>query len=89
MGQLRAGRPSASPPLRGCRLGTPPPTRPTTPLVPSGDDGWWIIHTDLENPHEACAAVLSQAGNAQVLAPPELADLVRDAAWTIFEATTR
>jgi predicted DNA-binding transcriptional regulator YafY len=63
--------------------------RPTTPLVPSGDDGWWIIHTDLENPHEARAAVLSQAGNAQVLAPPELADLVRDAAWTIFEATTR
>jgi predicted DNA-binding transcriptional regulator YafY len=52
-------------------------------------NGWWIVHTDLENPDEACAAVLAQAGNAQVIAPPELTELVRDAARTILEATTR
>jgi hypothetical protein len=57
-------------------------------MLPTEDPDWWIIHTDLENPHEACAAVLSQAGNAQVLSPPELASLVAEAAWTIFEATT-
>ena len=62
--------------------------RPTAPMLPE-TNGWWIINTDLENPHEACAAVLAQAGNAEVIAPPELTDLVRDAAWTIFEATTR
>ncbi|WP_329481308.1 WYL domain-containing protein [Kribbella sp. NBC_01484] len=56
--------------------------RPTAPMHPE-TDGWWIIHTDLENPHEACAAVLAQAGNAQVLAPPELTDLVRDASNAI------
>jgi predicted DNA-binding transcriptional regulator YafY len=63
--------------------------RPTAPMLPTDDPDWWIIHTDLENPHEACAAVLAQAGNAQVLSPPELTDMVREAAWTIFEATTR
>ena len=50
------------------------------------EDGWWLIHTDLENPHEACAAVLAQAGAAQVLAPPELINLVRKAAQQIAES---
>ncbi|MGY4768598.1 WYL domain-containing protein [Kribbella sp. CWNU-51] len=63
--------------------------RPTTPLVPSGDDGWWIIHADLENIHEARAAVLAQAGDAAVVAPPELADLVRDASDAISVLHTR
>ncbi|WP_327637264.1 WYL domain-containing protein [Kribbella sp. NBC_00482] len=56
--------------------------RPTTPMLPADDD-WWIIHTDLENPHEAQAAVLAQAGAAQVIAPPELITLVHDAAREI------
>ena len=56
--------------------------RPTAPMLPA-DDNWWIIHTDLENPHEAQAAVLGQAGAAQVIAPPELITLVRDAAREI------
>jgi predicted DNA-binding transcriptional regulator YafY len=56
--------------------------RPTAPMLPA-DDTWWIIHTDLENPHEAQAAVLAQAGAAQVLAPPELITLVRTAAQEI------
>ncbi|MEV5966700.1 WYL domain-containing protein [Kribbella sp. NPDC051952] len=63
--------------------------RPTAPMLPTEDPDWWIIHTDLENPHEACAAVLAQAGNAQVLSPPELTTLVAEAAWTIYESTTR
>jgi predicted DNA-binding transcriptional regulator YafY len=53
--------------------------RPTQPMLPT-EDGWWIIHTDLENPDEAQAAVLAQAGAAQVLAPPELITLVHKAA---------
>lgn len=56
--------------------------RPTAPMLPA-DDNWWIIHTDLENPHEAQAAVLAQAGAAQVIAPPELITLVRTAAHEI------
>ncbi|WP_328526794.1 helix-turn-helix transcriptional regulator [Kribbella sp. NBC_00359] len=57
--------------------------RPTAPMLPTAETGWWIVHADLENPHEACAAVLAQAGDAQVLAPPELADQVRDASHAI------
>ncbi|MGW5194735.1 helix-turn-helix transcriptional regulator [Kribbella sp. NPDC004138] len=53
--------------------------RPLQPMLPA-DNTWWIIHTDLENPHEACAAVLAQAGAAQVVAPPELITMVREAA---------
>ena len=53
--------------------------RPLQPMLPADND-WWIIHTDLENPHEACAAVLAQAGAAQVIAPPELITMVREAA---------
>ncbi|HEY3560863.1 MAG TPA: WYL domain-containing protein [Kribbella sp.] len=53
--------------------------RPIQPMLPA-DDGWWIVHTDLESPHEACAAVLAQAGAAQVVAPSELIALVHNAA---------
>ncbi|MBA2950907.1 WYL domain-containing protein [Streptomyces himalayensis] len=60
--------------------------KPTAPMVPADDDGWWIVHTDLENAHEACAAVLAQAGDAVVLAPPELATMVRSAAHAIAES---
>lgn len=56
--------------------------RPTHPMLPA-DNNWWIIHTDLENPQEAQAAVLSQAGAAIVLAPPELIALVHEAAQQI------
>ncbi|WP_165949167.1 helix-turn-helix transcriptional regulator [Kribbella turkmenica] len=57
--------------------------RPTAPPLPD-TDGWFIVHTDLENVSEACAAVLAQAGDAQVLAPPELADKVHRAAREIL-----
>lgn len=53
--------------------------RPTEPMHPT-DSGWWIIHTDLENPFEACAAVLAQAGAAVVISPADLATVVREAA---------
>ncbi|GAA1587816.1 MULTISPECIES: helix-turn-helix transcriptional regulator [Kribbella] len=53
--------------------------RPTQPMLPT-DDGWWIVHADLENADEAQAAVLAQAGAAQALAPPELVALVHKAA---------
>ncbi|HET6741960.1 MAG TPA: WYL domain-containing protein [Kribbella sp.] len=59
--------------------------RPIEPLLPT-DDGWWIVHADLESPHEACAAVLAQAGAAQVVAPPELIALVREAAERLAAA---
>lgn len=59
--------------------------RPIQPLLPT-DDGGWIVHTDLESRHEACAAVLAQAGAAQVLAPPELIALVREAAERLAAA---
>ncbi|WP_432880674.1 helix-turn-helix transcriptional regulator [Kribbella sp. CA-245084] len=59
--------------------------RPTHPMLPA-PNGWWILHTDLENPHEACAAVLSQAGAAIVLEPPELITLVREASHQITES---
>jgi predicted DNA-binding transcriptional regulator YafY len=53
-----------------------------TPTV----DGWWLLHTDLESPHEAQAAVLAQAGAAHVVAPPELITLVKEAAARITAA---
>lgn len=56
--------------------------RPTAPPLPDAD-GWFIVHTDLENPNEACAAVLAQAGEAKVLAPKELAEMVHRAAAEI------
>lgn len=59
--------------------------RPIEPLLPT-DDGWWIVRADLESPHEACAAVLAQAGAAQVIAPPELITLVREAAERLAAA---
>lgn len=62
--------------------------RPTTPMLPADND-WWIIHTDLENPHEACAAVLAQAGAAQVIAPPELITMVHEAAHDVAESHCR
>lgn len=60
--------------------------RPTAPTLPTGDDGWWIVHTDLENAFEARAAVLAQAGDAIVIAPPELATMVEDAAHLIVDS---
>ncbi|TCC39576.1 helix-turn-helix transcriptional regulator [Kribbella sindirgiensis] len=57
--------------------------RPTAPILPTEDPAWWIVHADLENPDEAQAAVLAQAGAAQVIAPPELVTLVRNAAREI------
>jgi predicted DNA-binding transcriptional regulator YafY len=57
--------------------------RPTTPPLPD-TDGWFIVHADLENPDEACAAVLAQAGDAKVVAPKELADMVSRAAAEIL-----
>ena len=59
--------------------------RPTHPMVPA-DNGWWILHTDLESPHEARAAVLSQAGAAIALDPPELITLVHEAALAIYQS---
>ncbi|MFI5697304.1 helix-turn-helix transcriptional regulator [Kribbella sp. NPDC051586] len=59
--------------------------RPTTPMIPT-TDGWWLIHTDLESPHEACAAVLSQAGAAIALDPPELITLIHKAADSITKS---
>jgi predicted DNA-binding transcriptional regulator YafY len=59
--------------------------RPTHPMLPA-PNGWWILHTDLENPHEACASVLAQAGAAIVLEPPELVTLVHEAAQQVAEA---
>jgi predicted DNA-binding transcriptional regulator YafY len=56
--------------------------RPLQPMLPT-DDGCWLVHTDLESPHEACAAVLAQAGAAQVIAPAELVTLVGEAARAI------
>ncbi|TCC10195.1 helix-turn-helix transcriptional regulator [Kribbella soli] len=56
--------------------------RPTAPMLPA-DDNWWIVHADLENLYEAQAAVLAQAGAAQVIAPPELITLVHNAAQQI------
>lgn len=59
--------------------------RPLQPMHPA-ENNWWIIHTDLENPHEACAAVLAQAGAAQVVAPPELITMVREAARLVADS---
>lgn len=59
--------------------------RPTTPPQPDSD-GWTIVHADLENPDEACAVVLAQAGDAAVVAPRELAELVERAAAAILSS---
>ncbi|MFC9690318.1 helix-turn-helix transcriptional regulator [Kribbella sp. NPDC056951] len=56
--------------------------RPTTPPIPAGN-GWWIIHADLENPAEATATVLAQAGTAIALSPPALVTAVREAAQSL------
>ncbi|GAA1587825.1 YafY family protein [Kribbella hippodromi] len=53
--------------------------RPTHPIIPT-EDGCWLVHADLENPHEACAAVLAQSGAAKVISPPELIAMVHNAA---------
>ncbi|HWD78068.1 MAG TPA: WYL domain-containing protein, partial [Kribbella sp.] len=58
--------------------------RPIEPMVPAAD-GWWIVHADLESPHEAQAAVLAQAGAAQVIAPAELITLVHEAAQQLAD----
>ncbi|MET9317850.1 WYL domain-containing protein [Kribbella sp. NPDC003505] len=59
--------------------------RTLQPMHPA-ENNWWIIHTDLENPHEACAAVLAQAGAAQVVAPSELITMVREAARLVADS---
>ncbi|WP_405061430.1 WYL domain-containing protein [Kribbella sp. NBC_01505] len=55
---------------------------PTAPPLPT-TNGWWILHTDLENPTEATAAVLSQAGAAIALSPPALTTAVANAAQSL------
>jgi predicted DNA-binding transcriptional regulator YafY len=82
---FRAARPTYPIVLR-VREHAIPRFRPTSPLLPSGEPGWWILHTDLENPQEACAAVLAQAGDAIVLAPPALATQVHTAATKITQS---
>jgi len=57
--------------------------RPTTPIHPAAEPGWWILHTDLESLPEATAAVLAQAGNAIALSPPDLVTAIREAAATL------
>ncbi|GAA2755444.1 WYL domain-containing protein [Actinopolymorpha rutila] len=59
--------------------------RPTAP-VKADIDGWSLVHADLENVDEACAAVLALAGDAVVVAPPELSTTVRRAAGRIVES---
>lgn len=59
--------------------------RSTAP-VRSDIDGWCRVEADLENADEACAAVLAQAGDVVVIAPPELATMVRNAAGKIGES---
>jgi predicted DNA-binding transcriptional regulator YafY len=59
--------------------------RPTSPVLPEVD-GWFLVETDLESAVEACAAVLAQAGDAVVVEPAELAELVRLAAGRVAEA---
>ncbi|MBM7787229.1 helix-turn-helix transcriptional regulator [Tenggerimyces flavus] len=54
--------------------------------VVSDVDGWSVVEADLENADEACAAVLAQAGDAVVVAPPELSTMVRQAASRIAES---
>jgi predicted DNA-binding transcriptional regulator YafY len=61
--------------------------RPTAPVQPDAD-GWAVVEADLESADEACAAVLAQAGDAVVIAPPELAALVRRAATRILATAT-
>lgn len=53
--------------------------QPTAPVT-TDTDGWSVVQADLENPDEACAAVLAQAGDAVVITPTELTDMIRRAA---------
>ncbi|MGC4938349.1 helix-turn-helix transcriptional regulator [Kribbella sp. DT2] len=50
------------------------------------EDGWSVVEADLENANEACAAVLAQGGDAVVVAPEELAVMVRLAASKVLGA---
>ncbi len=59
--------------------------RPSAPVRPDVD-GWSVVEADLESANEACAAVLAQAGDAMVVAPTELATMVRHAAGKISES---
>lgn len=59
--------------------------RATAPVLPD-IEGWSLVEADLENAAEACAAVLAQGGDAVVIAPTELSDLVRRAADKIIES---
>lgn len=56
--------------------------KPTSAVIEE-TDGWSRIDTDLENIDEACAMVLSLAGDAVVVEPSALAAQVRDAARRI------
>jgi predicted DNA-binding transcriptional regulator YafY len=82
---LRAARPTYPIVLR-VRERAIPRFRPTSPILPADENGWWILHTDLENPDEACATVLAQAGDAIVLSPPALATQVHTAAAKITQS---
>jgi predicted DNA-binding transcriptional regulator YafY len=59
--------------------------RATAPVLPD-IDGWSLVEADLENADEACAAVLAQGGDAVVIAPAELSNMVRRAAGRIIES---
>jgi predicted DNA-binding transcriptional regulator YafY len=59
--------------------------RATAPVLPD-IDGWSLVEADLENADEACAAVLAQGGDAVVIAPTELSNMVRRAAGRIIES---
>jgi predicted DNA-binding transcriptional regulator YafY len=59
--------------------------RATAPVLPD-IDGWFLVEADLENADEACSAVLAQGGDAVVVGPAELANLVRRAAAKIVES---
>ncbi|GAB2610776.1 helix-turn-helix transcriptional regulator [Kribbella endophytica] len=81
--QFRASRPSYPIVLR-VRGSAVRRFSATGPVV----DGWCVVEADLENAAEACAAVLAQAGDAVVIAPPELAAAVRRAADEVAAAHT-
>nr|WP_272944118.1 WYL domain-containing protein [Actinopolymorpha alba] len=55
-------------------------TAPARPDI----EGWSLVEADLENADEACAAVLAQGGDAVVIAPTELSNMVRRAAGKII-----
>ena len=79
--RFRAGH-SSYPFVVKVRNGAERRFRPTAPVLRDAD-GWSVVEADLENPTEACAAVLAQAGDAVVIAPPELALMVGQAASKI------